>query len=333
MVCSCCRLPPRLWAVVFLLFSIAVGLLVRLETVKPTTHVYEYYSSGWMRECSKWDAANRRFIVSFFSGGMGLVPIPEDYSPTATLLEEIQVVKEADLAGNASLGFTIDGPRNRVIVAISDVIGNRYSALAAYDWISWKRLFLTQLGGPEDEKSFADDVAVDGEGNAYVTDAKASKLWKVGVDGKLLKVIKNPIFTPKEWHKKFVQLNGIVYHPNGYLLVIHTFSGNLYKIKIGKKEEEEEEEIKLVSVVEGSLKFGDGLDLLSPTKLVVASNPSKLVESNDDWETAKVVGFAKGATHRLVTAATVKDGKVYLNHIFGFGFPKRKHLLIEADFK
>lgn len=180
----------------------------------------------------------------------------------------------------------------------------------------------------EDEKSFADDVAVDSEGNAYVTDAREGKLWKVGVDGKLLKVIENPILTQKKWYKKIVQLNGIVYHPNGYLLVIHTFSGNLYKIKIGEKEE-----IKLVSVVEGSLKFGDGLDLLSPTKLVVASNPSKLVESNDDWETAKIVGVADGASHRLVTASTVKDGKVYLNHIFGFGFPKRKHLLIEADFK
>lgn len=179
-----------------------------------------------------------------------------------------------------------------------------------------------------DEKSFADDVAVDSEGNAYVTDARAGKLWKVGADGKLLKVIENPILTQKKWYKKIVQLNGIVYHPNGYLLVIHTFSGNLYKIKIGEKEE-----IKLVSVAEGSLKFGDGLDLLSPTKLVVASNPSKLVESNDDWETAKIVGVAEGASHRLVTASTVKDGKVYLSHIFGFGFPKRKHLFIEADFK
>lgn len=147
MVCSGCSC-SRLWAAVFLLSAVAVGLLVRLETAKPATHVYEYYSSGWMRECSKWDATHRRFIVSFFSGGMGVVPIPQNYYPKETRLEEIQVVKEADLAGNASLGFTIDVPRNRVIVAICDIMGNRYSALAAYDWISWKRLFLTQLSGP-----------------------------------------------------------------------------------------------------------------------------------------------------------------------------------------
>lgn len=101
-----------------------------------------------MRECTKWDASNRRFIVSFFTGGMGQVQIPEDYSPATTVLEEIQVVKEPDLAGNASLGLTIDRTRNRVLVAIADVFGNRYSAVAAYDWISWKRLFLTQLSGP-----------------------------------------------------------------------------------------------------------------------------------------------------------------------------------------
>lgn len=188
------------------------------------------------------------------------------------------------------------------------------------------------LDDADDEKAFADDVAVDEDGNAYITDAKASKIWKVGVNGELLKIIRSPLFTPKEWYKQLVQLNGIVYHPNGYLLVIHTFSGNLYKIKI-EEEDKEEEQVKLVNVLEGSLKFGDGLDLLSPTKLVVASNPSKLVESTDDWETAKVIGVARGATHRLVTAATVKDGKAYLNHIFGLGYPRRKHILMEADFR
>lgn len=124
-----------------------------------------------------------------------------------------------------------------------------------------------------------------------------------------------------------VGLNGIVYHPNGYLLVVHTLSGNLLKINIGKGDE-----VKLVNVT-GSLLFGDGMELLSPTKLVVAGNPSRLVETNDDWETGSVVGKVfSGATHRLVTAATVKDGKVYLNHLFGLGYPKKKHVLAEAVF-
>lgn len=78
--------------------------------------------------------------------------------------------------------------------------------------------------------------------------------------------------------------------------------------------------------------FGDGLELISATKLVAAGTAIKMVESTDDWETARVVGKSKGIGHRLVTAATMKDGKVYLNHLFGLGYPKRKHVLVEAVF-
>ncbi|CAI9785577.1 unnamed protein product [Fraxinus pennsylvanica] len=309
-----------------LLSAVPVAFIIHLETSKHATHVYEYHSTGWFRECTKWDDVNRRFLVSFMEGGFGEVPVPENHVPGA-VLKEIPVVKNLGLGKNSSLGFVVDRPRNRVVVAIADVIGNLYSAVAAYDLTTWEEIFLTKLSGPEDGKAFSDDVAVDPEGNAFVTDAKGSKIWKVGLDGKFLYIINNPLFTPKEWYNNLVGLNGIVHHPNGYLLVIHTFSGNLYKVEVRNGDE-----VKLVKIIEGSLKFGDGLELLSPTKLVVAGNPSKLVESSDDWESGCVVAKFKGATHRLVTAATVKDGKVYLNHIFGLGYPKRKHVLVEADF-
>lgn len=181
-----------------------------------------------------------------------------------------------------------------------------------------------------DGKSFADDVAVDAEGNAYVTDCKGSKIWKVAADGKLLSTIKSPLFIPKVWYKNLVGLNGIVYHPDGFLLVVHTFSGSLLKVDLSNKEEEV---VKLVTVVGGSLTFGDGLELLSPTQLVVAGNPSaRLVESSDGWETASIIAVFNGPKHRLASAATVKDGKVYLNHLIGMGYPRRKHALVQAVF-
>lgn len=188
--------------------------------------------------------------------------------------------------------------------------------------------------GAGEEKSTADDIAVDAEGNAYVTDVVSSKIWKVGVEGQLLSIIRSPLFTAKEWYKNVFGLNGIVYHPDGFLIVIHMCSGNLFKIDIRK----EEEEVKLIELRGGSsLSLGDGLALLSPTKLVVAGNPypsARLVESSDGWETASVVAKFNGPTHRVATAATVKDGRVYLSHLLGLGFPntKKKHLLVEAVF-
>lgn len=125
-----------------------------------------------------------------------------------------------------------------------------------------------------------------------------------------------------------VGLNGIVYHPDGFLLVIHTTSGNLYKIDLVKGEE-----VKLINVSGGSLMLGDGLELLSPTKLVVAGNPAgRLVESTDGWETASLVLTCSGLKHRLATSATVKNGRVYLSHMIGIGYPKKKHALVEAVF-
>ncbi|GLT71892.1 hypothetical protein SLA2020_438770 [Shorea laevis] len=288
----------------FLLSAVPIAYLISLELATPSTHVYHYHSSGWFRESVKWDDLHRRFLVSFLEGGVGQVSVP-DHDSAETVLEEVTVVKDVDLAGNASLGILVDRPRNRCL-----------------------RLFLTHLVGPSDEKSFVDDIAVDTEGNAYVTDAKANKIWKVGVDGKFLSVIRSPLFTPKEWYKTFVGLNGIVYHPDGFLIVIHTFSGSLFKIDIANGDE-----VKLINVVGGPLTFGDGLELISATKLVVAGNPSgRLVESSDGWETASVVARFSGPRHRLASAATVKDGRVYLSHMFGMGYPKKKHAIIEAVF-
>lgn len=178
------------------------------------------------------------------------------------------------------------------------------------------------------ESTFPDDVAADEEGNAYVTDASGNKIWKVSPSGVLLGVIKNSTFVQRPGLRhNLVGLNGIVYHPNGYLLVVHTFGGDLFKV------DPKTEAVHAVKV-QGSLGRGDGMELLSPTRLVVAGTPSsRLVESSDDWETARVTGQYVGPVHRVGSSATVKDGDVYINHIVGFGLGKKKtHVLARAVF-
>ncbi|KAL1827317.1 hypothetical protein DCAR_0206477 [Daucus carota subsp. sativus] len=308
-----------------LISVIPIAILISLESATPSSHQYHFHSSGFLRECSKYDAPNSRFIVSFMEGGLGIIPISN--STTTSVLPEIPVVKDADLYTNATLGLTIDSKRNRVVVVISDLLGNKYSAVAAYDLSDWSRLFLTQLSGPGD-KSMGDDVAVDAEGNAYITDLNKSKLWKVGVTGEYLLPIESPIFSPAVWYHKLATLNGIVYHPKGYLIVSHTTTGNLFKVDIMNNNE-----VKLVKMIGKSLSFSDGLELLSPNRLVVASMSGiSLVGSNDDWETATILEKAPVVRHRLATGVTVKDAKVYINHLFGIGYPKKKHVLAEAVF-
>ncbi|KAK1356837.1 Calcium-dependent phosphotriesterase superfamily protein [Heracleum sosnowskyi] len=313
-------------SLILLISAIPIAILISLESAKPTSHQYHFHSSGYLRECSKYDSLNSRFIVSFMEGGLGIIPISNNKTSN-TILAEIPVVKDADLFTNATLGFSIDSKRNRVVVAISDLLGHKYSAVAAYDLSNWNRLFLTQLSGPGD-KSMADDVAVDAEGNAYITDVNKAKIWKVGVTGEYLSKIESPLFSPPVWYHNLVTLNGIVYHPNGYLLVSHTSTSNLFKVDIKNNNE-----VKLVKMIGKSLSFTDGLELLSSNRLVVTGNPRiSMVGSNDDWETATILEKAPVVKHRLATAVTVKDGKVYISHLFGMGYPKKKHVLAEAVF-
>ncbi|CAH1434178.1 unnamed protein product [Lactuca virosa] len=320
----------RFLLLLLVLSAIPVAIIISLESATPSSHYYQFHSTGWFRESSKWDEVKRRFIVSFTDGGgLGVVHVPDDHNPNDNVvLEEIPVVKNTDAVGNGTCGLFIDRPRNRVVVAIADVFGNTYSAVAAYDMDSWKRLFFTQLSSSADGKSFADDVAVDAEGNAYVTDAKGTQIWKVGVDGELLSVIRSPLFHAKEWYKDIVTLNGIAYHPNGYLLVSHTMTGNLFRVEIKNNNKV------TVVKVDGSLSIADGMELLAGgTKLVVAgANGVKLVESKDDWATASVIGRSPVLKHRIATAALVKDGKVYINHALGMGYPNKKHVLLQATF-
>lgn len=75
-------------------------------------------------------------------GGIGEV-VPRDSDDD--VLEEVTLVKDIDIAGNASAGIVIDRDRNRLLVAVADLLGNRYSALAAYDLSTWRRIFLAEL--------------------------------------------------------------------------------------------------------------------------------------------------------------------------------------------
>ncbi|EOA27455.1 hypothetical protein CARUB_v10023593mg [Capsella rubella] len=330
---SCCSV-----ALFFLLVSaIPLAYLISLERAVPSTHVISYHSSGFLRECAKWDDVGRRFLVSYMDGGGGIGQLVPCTSDSDDALGELTLVKDADLAGNSSNGFVIDRHRNRLLLAVGDLLGNRFSALVAYDLSTWRRIFLTVLSSSSShhsiskEISYAHDVAVDTQGNAYVTDAKGGKIWLLDVNGKLVSIIRSPLFIPPAWFNNFVSLNGIVYHPDAFLLVIHTFSGFLFKIDVTNADITTK--VTVVDVSGGSLRFGDGLEFLSPTKIVVAGSPSsKLVESSDGWRTASVTGwFSSGMVHRLVSSATVKEGRVYLNHIVGFG-SKKRHILVEAVF-
>eukprot|EP00249_Psilotum_nudum_P025195 c29444_g1_i1 orf=841-1824(+) len=313
------------WLIVSLVSVLIYSVVISHKRPKSTLSGdwIDYESNGWFRESFQWDPIERRFLLSAMEGGIAEVRVFDN----TTKLVEKKLVTDMDCGGNSTLGLTLDVQRHRVLTTIADVVGKKYSALAAYDTRTWQRLFLTKLAGPE-ELSLAEDVTVDPNGTAYVTDAKGNAIWKVSEDGRATLLTNDSLLQsqPNKLPLKIMGLTGIQYHPDGYLLVVHSWSGTLFKVNLDNS---------VVTVIKTSqpLVLAAGMVLISKDRLVVAGIPgARLVRTDDSWQTATVTHQYVGLLHRFPTAATVKDGKVYVNHLLGIGFKVRSFSIREATF-
>jgi hypothetical protein len=153
------------------------------------------------------------------------------------------------------------------------------------------------LGAPA-QKYFANDVTVDGEGNAYVTDTMNGVVYRVTNGSYQASVLHRFTDLPQG-----AQLNGIVYHDGGYLLVVageHT-----YKVPVANPAGTTK--VNVTNPVAGQ----DGIVLTADGELVATSNSAtepRLVafRSTDDWASAQRTGVAV-LNGQATTAAVVGD--------------------------
>lgn len=119
----------------------------------------------------------------------------------------------------ATVGIEVDEAHNRLLAAVGDPAaftgGTGTAALVAYDLTTGERLFLTDLGSLYPAgRHFANDVAVDDDGNAYVTDSLSPVIYRVDPEGNAEIFLEDAGFRGAR-----IGLNGIDYHPDGFLLV------------------------------------------------------------------------------------------------------------------
>lgn len=162
------------------------------------------------------------------------------------------------------------------------------------------------LSGAFPGDHFPNDLDFDKQNNAYVTDSFSNVIYKVTPAGKVSVFADNPIFKTKG-----VGLNGIVVHPSGYLLVVSSGTGSIYKVNLQRPE--------LVTKVMTEQFFvnGDGLLLTKPDKLVVVQNggSNKIYElsTKDDWTSAKLSKSTLVADRfTYPSTATMAEGKVWV---------------------
>ncbi|MBN8823594.1 MULTISPECIES: SMP-30/gluconolactonase/LRE family protein [unclassified Spirosoma] len=147
---------------------------------------------------------------------------------------------------------------------------------------------------------FANDIAFDNDGNAYVTDSFAPVIYKISANSEQAVVaVTSTLFSGDQG----INLNGIVYHPDKYLLVVKSNEGKLFKVEL--------DDNTITEVTGVSLPNGDGMLLYNNDLYVVNSrNKVSQVRSTDGWKTATLVKTDEAGYDQATTNVLVGD-KIY----------------------
>ncbi|HKP63641.1 MAG TPA: hypothetical protein VJV78_43200 [Polyangiales bacterium] len=260
-------------------------------------------------ETIAYDRARDAFLVSSFREG---AIYSVDRRGDATIL-----VNDERLC--SVLGIAIDAERGRVWAVNSDFASSlkpsaagpkQLAAVGVYDLSSGKALQYVDVSGLSSGPHLLNGIALDASGDAYVTDSFSPSIYKVDASGRASLFLKDARFAGEG-----INLNGLIVHPDGYLLVIKKSDGALFKVPLANP-------AALTQVgLDAPLVGGDGVLLAGDRTLIVianqvpgkASNAAIALASEDGWATAKV-----RAQQRLgdvyPTTAVVRDGALYVIH-------------------
>ena len=242
----------------------------------------------------------------------------------------------------STIGLHLDAGRNRLLAAVSDPGAGTRSTAATAGKLAARAIFdargsnaatpssFVNLGALRPNAGhFANDIAVDAQGNAYVTDSFSPIIYKVDLQGVATVFYENAAQATVPGQFGF---NGIVFHPGGYLLAVHSTLGRLYKIPLGGSGAPTATAVTTTR----SLAGGDGLLLQDNQTLLLVSNSQQTVfrlTSADSWATTAVAGtFATGDVFpTTLTRRGNSDVYVlyaYLGKLFGGVMPPQSTFTI-----
>jgi sugar lactone lactonase YvrE len=255
-------------------------------------------------ESITWSAKQHVFMVgSVKRGTVGKVSVDGKYTP---FIEDKRLV--------STLGLLVDDRRNTLWVTNSDpgagehtdvATRGKLAAVATYDARTGKPRDYFDLSKIDPGAHLANDLVLDAQGNAYVTDSFAPVIYKIDTHGHASVFAQDSRFKTGEGFN----LNGIAMHRDGYLIVGNYNSGELFRIDI-----HDPSKIDRVELPE-PLKGADGFNLVDDQHLIVVQNAGvdRTVElaSSNGWKTATIVRTQK-SEQSMPTAAVKEGGKIYV---------------------
>lgn len=289
-----------------ILFStLFIFITLSIPSAARKRHVINFRSSNLYPESFTWDPKSQHFIVGS-TRRRQLISVSD-----AGVVETL--ITDTSLPTNSSfLGLTVDRRHNRLLAVIhrapSPENPSPFNALASYDLQTNRRLFLSPLLTDEDlQLAVANDVAVDYSGDAYVTNSGDDFIWKVNINGDVSILSKSkaykfhPVDMTTDYHK--CGLNGIVYSSRGYLLVVQSNTGKLFKVNVDDGTARAVTLGKDLTAADGIAVRDDGV------VLVVSQYKVYFLRSNDGWGEGVVFDETALEGERFATAVTVGDQK------------------------
>lgn len=233
-----------------------------------------------------FDPLHNLFLVSSAAQGtVGMVPFNGTWKLAVT-----------DGALTMTTGLKVD--KKRKLLWVCDVL----SGVGVFDLISGKKIFFANLTSViPGEPLFLNDVVIDQDGNAYVTNSAYPVIYKVDKYGNSSVFFQDNSFAtnPGEFGFNGIQLDA----ENGFLLVAHTSGNQILKIPITDKSN-----YKVVSL-NTNLSYPDGLLLSRDGKQLVVVSDDRVLSfiSNDQWQSgSQSTSFVTGP---VFASSLTSDGK------------------------
>ena len=233
----------------------------------------------------------------------------------------------------STAGIQIDYKHNRLLVAgfngtelmDKDPATKGAAFLRVYNLktgIIEKDINLSYLA-PEANAYFANDIAVDNDGNAYISDWYARVIYKVDLDGNPSVFWTNETGIPSG-------PNGLDFHPDGFLLVsiLNVNEKGLYSdyglVKISVKNPKS---AKIVNISDSSFTGFDGMvikpngNVIGITNNGTSPGGNTLIElsGNKGWASAKIIN-SKAVTASTTLAITPDNQNYIINQDFSDSF-------------
>lgn len=278
------------------------------ETSVSLKSKYTVTDSGLYPEGIDYDSKNQKFLFSSLHKGAVYAMSPKgEVSVFATSPKLV-----------LPTGVYTDEIRDRLIVANADLGISQKSTAGSAGTIATVSIFNLTSGELIKEinlKNFTpnagscpNDIAVDNNGNIYITDSFSPIIYKLDTNYNASVFRENTLFQPKP--NEF-GLNGIVFHPDGYLLAVKTDTSKLLKISLTDPEN-------ITEVTGTTFNAPDGIELDKNNNLVIIENglgigKTYTFSTTNNWlSAAKINETNIGKDEFPTTAALATDGNIYV---------------------